>query len=181
MNEEIKAYTLHRTEIWKGSVGSFGIETVSLPNGKKAELAILKHPGAAAVVPFLDHDRVLLIRQYRHAVGGMIWEVPAGKLDRQEDPATCVKRELLEETGYHANRLEQTGMIYSTPGFSDERLYLFCAYDLYRGKRALEDHEVIETHEVRLNQALAMVDRGEIVDAKSIAALFHVVRRMQVR
>jgi ADP-ribose pyrophosphatase len=182
MNEpEKRGRTLRRKEIWRGSVGSFGIERVALPNGKETDLAILKHPGAAAVVPFLNRERILLLRQYRHAVRGMIWEVPAGKLDEAESPEQCVMRELLEETGYSANRIEKTGMIYSTPGFSDERLYLFCAYDLFPGERALEEHEVIETHEVPLSEALAMVDRGEICDAKSVAALFHVSRRTNNR
>lgn len=169
--------TLRRKEIWRGSVGSFGIERVALPNGKETDLAILKHPGAVAVVPFLNSERVILLRQYRHAIGKMIWEVPAGKLDGAETPETCVARELLEETGYSAKRIERTGMIYSTPGFSDEQLYLFCAYDLTPGEQALEEHEVIETHEVPLDEALVMVDRGDICDAKSVAALFHVTRR----
>ncbi len=178
MNEaKERGRTLRRKEIWRGSVGSFGIERVALPNGKKTDLAILKHPGAAAVVPFLNSERILLLRQYRHAVGGTIWEVPAGKLDEGESPEKCVARELLEETGYSAKRVEQTGMIYSTPGFSDERLYLFCAYDLFPGERALEENEIIETHEISLSEALAMVDRGDICDAKSVAALFHVARR----
>jgi ADP-ribose pyrophosphatase len=179
-NKEKTGHTLQRTELWKGSVGSFGIEQVCLPNGKQIELAILKHPGAVAVVPFLDEERILLLWQYRHAAGGMIWEVPAGKLDGAEDPTECVRRELVEETGYHAGRIEQTGMILSTPGFSDERLYLFCAYDLHPGERAPEEYEVIETYEFTLQEAVSMVDRGEIVDAKSIAAIFHAMRRKKI-
>jgi len=178
---EKRGRTLRRVEIWRGSVGSFGIERVALPNGKETDLAVLKHPGAAAVVPFLNNEHIILLRQYRHAVGATIWEVPAGKLDGAENPEACIERELLEETGYSAKRIERTGMIYSTPGFSDERLYLFCAYDLSPGKKALEEHEVIETHKVPLSEALAMVDRGDICDAKSVAALFHVARRMANR
>ena len=169
--------TLKRQEVWKGSVGSFGIEQVVLPNGNQATLAVLKHPGAAAVVPFLDAERILLLRQYRHAVGGMIWEAPAGKLEPGESPEACMERELLEETGFRAARLELLGKILTTPGFSDEVIYLYRASGLARGERRLDAHEVIDVHEMALAEALSMVDRGEIIDAKTVAALFHVARR----
>jgi ADP-ribose pyrophosphatase len=171
--------TLSRRVVNVSSVGSFGIEEVALPNGKTATLAILKHPGAAAVVPFLDDDTVIMLHQYRHAAGGPIWEAPAGKLDPGEDPADCAARELQEETGYRAGRLELLGKMLSTPGFSDEVIYLFEARDLTAGERRLEGNEVIETHQIALEQVLGMVDRGEITDAKTIAALFHVARRIQ--
>ncbi len=169
--------TLSRQVVNESSVGSFGIERVALPNGRTAELAILKHPGAAAVVPFLDDDTIVMLRQYRHAAGGTIWEAPAGKLDPGERPEACALRELEEETGYRAGRLELLGKIHTTPGFSDEVIYLFVARDLEGGERRLAGNEVIETHPVALEQALDMVDRGEITDAKTIAALFHVARR----
>lgn len=172
-----KGHTVQRRQIWQGSVGSFGLEEVILPNGRKAELAVLNHPGAAAVVPFLDDERIILLWQYRHAAGGMIWEIPAGKLEPDEEPAECIRRELIEETGYSAQRIEQTGMIHTTPGFSNERIYLFCAYGLVPGHRSLDADEVIETYPIPIDEVLAMVSRGEITDAKTIAALFHVVRR----
>lgn len=159
-----------------GPVGTWVAEDVELPNGRRAELHTLRHPGAAAVVPFLADDRILLLRQYRHAVGGYLWEVPAGKLDPGEAPEACAARELEEETGYRAGRLERTGEIVTTPGFADERIHLFCARELTPGRRAHEGGEVIEVHEVGLEDALAMVDRGELIDAKSIAALFHAAR-----
>jgi ADP-ribose pyrophosphatase len=169
--------TLKRNVLWEGSVGSFGIESVRLPNGRTATLAVLQHPGAVAVVPFVDGERIVMLRQYRHAARGTIWEVPAGKLDGGEDPASCAERELLEETGYRAGRLVATGKVFTTPGFSDEVIYLFCAYELQRGQSAHEAHEIIETHEMALEEALRMVDRGEIIDAKTIAALHHAERR----
>ena len=128
-------------------------------------------------MPFLSDDRILLLRQYRHAAGGYIWEIPAGKLDPGEEPQACAERELAEETGYRARRIEQTGVILTTPGFTDERIYLFSAFDLEPGVTAHEVSEVIELHEVPFEEALAMVDRGEIVDAKTLAALFHACRR----
>jgi ADP-ribose pyrophosphatase len=170
-----------RRVLWEGSVGSFGLDTVVLPGGQLAELAILHHPGAAAVVPFLDRERIVLLRQFRHAAGGTIWEVPAGKLDAGEDPAFCAARELAEETGYRAGRLERTGEILTTPGFTDERIQLFCAYDLVAGATAHEHHEVIRTEILPLARALALIDAGEISDGKTIAALFFAARRHGAR
>jgi ADP-ribose pyrophosphatase len=170
-----------RRVLWEGSVGSFGLDTVVLPGGQRTELAILHHPGAAAVVPFLDHDRVVLLRQFRHAAGGTLWEVPAGKLDGGEDPAVCAARELAEETGYRAGRLERTGAIFTTPGFTDERIHLFCAYDLAPGATAHEHHEVIRTEVLPFARALEMIDAGEITDGKTIAALFLAARRHGAR
>jgi ADP-ribose pyrophosphatase len=170
-----------RRVLWQGSVGSFGLDTVVLPTGQRTELAILRHPGAAAVVPFLDRERVVLLRQFRHAAAGTIWEVPAGKLDAGEDPARCAARELAEETGYRARRLERTGMIFTTPGFTDERIHLFCAFELSPGASAHEHNEVIRTEVVPLAQALEMIDAGEISDGKTIAALFLAARRYGAR
>ncbi len=166
-----------RRIIHRGKFLLHAIEEVVLPNGNRVELEIISHPGAAAVVPFLSDDRILLLRQYRHAAGGYIWEIPAGKLDPGEEPRACAERELAEETGYRARRIEQTGVILTTPGFTDERIYLFSAYDLEPGVTAHEVSEVIELHEVPFEEALAMVDRGEIIDAKTLAALFHSCRR----
>ncbi len=163
----------------QGSVGSFNLEEVELPSGKRIELEMLRHPGAAAVVAFLDDDRILLLRQYRYAAGGTIWEIPAGKLDPGEDPESCALRELEEETGYRAKRIEKTGVILTSPGFTDERIHLFCAHDLERGHLAHESAEQIEVHEVPFSEALAMIERGELIDAKSIVALYQVARLRQ--
>ena len=160
----------------EGPVGRWVEEVVALPNGKHATLQVLHHPGAAAVVPFVSRDRILLLRQYRHAAGGFIWEVPAGKLDPGESPEHCAARELEEETGFRAGRLQRTGSILTTPGFTDERIQLFCAFDLEPGQLAQEDQEVIEIHELEFSDVLEMTDREEIVDAKTIAALFHAAR-----
>jgi ADP-ribose pyrophosphatase len=163
--------------IHESRVGRWVAETVDLPNGRVVTLETLRHPGAAVVLPFVAEDRILLIRQFRHAAGGYLWEAPAGKLDAGESPETCARRELEEETGYRAGRLEKTGEILSTPGFTDERLHLFCAWDLTRGRIAHEEAEVIEIHEIPLAEALAMVDRGDLIDAKTIVSLFHAARR----
>jgi ADP-ribose pyrophosphatase len=168
---------LSRRVLWEGSVGSFGLDQVELPGGTRAELALLRHPGAAAVVPFVDALHVVLLRQFRHAAGGVIWEVPAGKLDAGEDPAICAARELEEETGYRAARIVRTGEIFTTPGFTDERIHLFSAHELTPGTQAHEAHEVIQSEVVPLALALEWIERGEIRDAKTIAALYLAARR----
>ena len=165
-----------RRILHRGRVGSFGLEEVDLPSGQRVTLEMLRHPGAAAVVPFLETDRILLLRQYRHAAGEFIWEVPAGKLDPGEAPDACALRELEEETGYRAGELVRSGVILTSPGFTDERIHLFCAFRLEPGTLAHEATELIEVHRVEFGEALQMIDRGEIVDAKSIVALHHAKR-----
>lgn len=160
-----------RRELHRGKVGSFGIETVTMPNGHVAHLEILRHPGASAIVPLHADGTVTLIRQYRHAAGGMIWEVPAGKLDPGEDPAECAKRELEEETGVSCGEVRHLITILTTPGFTDERIHLYVGTDLGEVPTRLEPDEVIERHRVPGAEALAMIRRGEITDAKSIIAL----------
>jgi ADP-ribose pyrophosphatase len=169
---------VRRQVLHRGKVGTFALVEVELPNGRSVTLQIVEHPGAAAVLPFLGPDRVLLLRQYRYAAGGTIWEVPAGKLDPGESPESCCARELEEETGYRAGRIVRTGEILTTPGFSDERIHLFSAHDLERGQTDHGHGEIIEVHEVGLEEAFAMVDRGEIVDAKTIVCLYHAARRV---
>ena len=153
-------------------------ERVRLPNGRVAELDIVRHPGASAVVPFEADDDVLLIRQYRHAAGGEILEVPAGKLDPGDTPASCAARELEEEAGRRAGRIEQLGWIFTTPGFTDEVIHLFAAFELETIPTRHEDDEVIEVLRVPLREAIDKVWRGEINDAKSALALLHAARRM---
>ena len=151
-------------------------ERVTLPNGNSVELDIVHHPGAAAVVPFVSASEVLLIRQYRFAAGGTILEVPAGKLDPGESPARCAARELEEEAGCRAGRLVELGWIWTTPGFTDERIFLFAAFDLEPVAHRHDPDEVIEPVRVSLDEALALVWRRELNDAKSALALLHAAR-----
>lgn len=146
-------------------------ETVELPNGHRVELDLLPHPGAAAVVPFLDDDHVLLIRQYRHATGGELLEIPAGKLDPGETPEACAVRELEEETGYRAGRLEKLGAIWTSPGFTDEIIHLFAAFELEKTEQRLEPDEIIELVPTALADALRDFGPGSVVDAKTAMAL----------
>jgi ADP-ribose pyrophosphatase len=153
-------------------------EIVALPNGREVELDIVHHPGAAAVVPFVSDDEVVLIRQFRHAAGGAILEVPAGKLDAGEPPERCAARELAEEAGYRAGRVVALASIWTTPGFTDEKIHLFAAFDLAPCKSRPEDDEVIETLHVPLARALDMIWTGELCDAKSALALIHAARHL---
>ena len=171
---------LSRTPIHRGRVLDLSLDRVVLPNGNEADLETIRHPGAAAVVPFVTEDEILLIRQFRWATGGWIYEIPAGKLDKHPDPETCARRELEEEVGRRAGRLESFGPIWTTPGFTDERIYLFAAYDLTPVPQALEADEVLTVVPMRWDRALDLARRGELADAKSLCAILHVVlRRME--
>jgi ADP-ribose pyrophosphatase len=161
-------------EVYKGRIVHLTVEDVTLPNGHAMSLEIVRHPGAAAVAALDDQRRVTLLRQYRHAAGGYLWEVPAGKLDDGEPPAMCAARELAEEVGLAAARLELMGSIVTTPGFTDEVIHLFAATGLRSVPNARGADEVIDTViTVPLPQAFDMIRRDEIRDAKTIAALVH--------
>ena len=162
---------------YRGYVIEVVSEEVELPNGHRVGLDIIRHPGAAAVVPFLSRDEVLLIRQYRHATGGTIFEVPAGKLEPGEAPEICAARELEEETGQRAGRLDLLGSIWTTPGFTDERIHLFAAHDLEECEQRLQKDEVIELLPMPLDEALELVWSGRMSDAKSALALIYAARK----
>lgn len=169
--------TVDRTSLWRGSVGDFGQERVVLPDGHEMTLAILKHPGAAAVLPFVSDSEIVLLRQYRHAALETLWEVPAGKLDPGETPLDCAARELTEETGYRAGRIEPLGSILTTPGFTDEVIHLFAARDLSKGASNTDEDEVLETVVLDFEEALQLVDQGQIRDGKTICTLLKAARR----
>lgn len=159
------------TLIRKGRVFDFYAETITLPNGVSMAMEIIRHPGAAAVVPVLDDGSILLLKQYRHAVGGFIWEIPAGTLDPGENARQCAERELIEETGYAARHFEQLTEITPLPAYSDERIHLFLATDLTRAAQNLDEDELLDVHRVALRQAIKMIADGEIQDAKTIVGL----------
>lgn len=164
-------------KVQRGVMLEMVTEEVELPGGRRAQLDLIRHPGASAVVPFLSDDEILLIRQYRYAAGGEIYEVPAGKLDPGESPEACAHRELEEETGYRAERLDSLGEILTTPGFTDERIHLFAADGLSPGQQNLDDDEVIQLVPIPLSQALEMVWSGALPDAKSALAILQAAQR----
>jgi ADP-ribose pyrophosphatase len=161
---------------YSGRVIAIDVETLRGPNGPAFELEIIRHAGAAAVVPLLspldsEDPTVLLIRQFRHAAGGVIWEIPAGVLRPGEHPEDCARRELKEETGASAGRIERLTTILTTPGFTDERIHLFVAMDITQGEPEQESDEFIEVRAMPLSKALEMGRDGEIQDGKTLAAL----------
>ncbi len=168
--------TLETKTVHEGRVISVHTETVRFPDGTTGILDVVRHPGASAVVPFLDDPAsadptVLLIRQFRHAAGRWLLEIPAGRLDIDETPEACAHRELLEETGCVAKRMERMTSILTTPGFSDERIHLFLATELTRGDTSHEVDEFIEPVTMPLSGALSRIATGEISDAKTALAL----------
>ena len=153
-------------------------ERFTLPSGRKLELDIVKHPGAAAIVPFISDTDVLLIRQYRHATRDTILEVPAGKIDAGESPFETAARELEEEVGQRAGRIEELGWIWTTPGFTDEKIYLYAGFDLEAADSRPEDDEIIEAFRISLDEALDLIWRGELTDAKSALTLIYAARQL---
>jgi ADP-ribose diphosphatase len=157
--------------IYQGRILQLGIETLTLPNGETLDLEIVRHPGGAAVVAVDERQHVCLLRQYRHASGGWLWELPAGKLEADEKPQTTAKRELLEEGGIEADQWQTLGDILVTPGFCDEVIHLFLARELTHLTAQPQVHEVIEVHWIPFEQALAQVFDGTLRDAKTMLGL----------
>lgn len=167
------------SRLYSGRIVNLDLDTVRFPDDSVGQLEMLRHPGASAVVPFLDppggaDPRVVLIRQFRHAADGYIWEIPAGRLDAGEAPERCAERELEEETGMRARRLERLTTIYTTPGFTDERIHLFLAEGLEPGAEHREADEFMELHTLRWSDVLAMIERGAITDGKTLVSLLFV-------
>ena len=162
--------------LYTGKVLNLDLDTVQFPDGSEGVLEMIRHSGASAVLPFLDHPadpdpRVVLIRQFRHAADSYVWEIPAGRLEPGEAPERCAHRELLEETGYSAIEMRPLTTIFTTPGFTDERIHIFLASGLAAGQAHREADEFLELHTLRWSQVLAMVGQGEIQDAKTLCAI----------
>ena len=159
--------TLH-----KGRVFNLVSENYTLENGVTSDMDFIQHPGAAAMVPMINSEEVVLIKQYRHAIREFIWEIPAGTLDLEETPLNCARRELIEEIGYSAHDWHQLATITPLPGCSDERIHIFLAMDLKPAVQHLDADEMIDVHKMNLSEVLQMIFAGQISDAKTISGLF---------
>ena len=161
-----------------GKIIKLDQDRIRYPDGSEAEVDIVRHPGASAVVPFLsdpegEDPQILLLRQYRYAADGYLYEIPAGRLDPGESPAACAARELKEETGCTAKQIEPLITMVTTPGFTDERIHLFIATDLTHGEAAREADEFADVIIMRLSEALELIQRGEIVDGKTALGILY--------
>ncbi len=162
---------LNTERVYDGKLLHIDRDQVLLPNGRETVLEIVRHPGASAVVPFVTEDEILLVRQFRYATEGYILEAPAGTLDPGEGPEACARREVEEEVGHRVGRLERLACIYTTPGFTDERIHLWTAHDLTPARQKLDADEVLSVVRLAFEDALEKVRTGEITDAKTICAL----------
>jgi ADP-ribose pyrophosphatase len=159
-----------------GRVLNLDLDTVRFPDGSVGELEMIRHPGASAVVPFVDdpvgtNPGVIMIRQFRHAADGYVWEIPAGRLDPGEAPEACARRELEEEAGVRAASLERLTTIFTTPGFTDERIHLFLATGLTDGTARREADEFVEVRELPWSDIMRLARQGEITDGKTLISL----------
>lgn len=179
------AERLSSRSIFEGRVIDLSVDRVRLPNGAEADLEYVHHLGAAVALPVESGDGgepyALLVRQYRYPTGGWLLEVPGGKLDGGEDPRECARRELAEEIGRRPGALEPLGWIWTTPGFTDEKIWLFLARDLEPAERALEQHEVLDLERLPLTEAVARAARGEIHDAKTVCTLLRAAAHLGLR
>lgn len=179
MNENETPGLIERKPVHKGRIVDLSIDTVRFPNGKTGELEMIRHSGASAVLPVLsdpeaEDPQILLIRQYRYASGGYMLEVPAGRPDQPgEDWEVCARRELEEETGMVAGTMIKLTEIFTTPGFTDEKIHLYMATDLTRGETKLDEDEFLDTEVMQLSEALGMIRDGGIQDGKTICTILY--------
>jgi ADP-ribose pyrophosphatase len=169
---------LSSRRVHSGRIINLDIDTVRFPNGSTGELEMIRHPGASAIVPFLgdpagDDPQILLLKQYRYAAEEFLYEIPAGRLDPGEEPIDCARRELMEETGCVAERVEHLYTFYTTPGFTDEKIHAFMAVGLKRGENRLEADEFITVETMTLSRALGLIEKGEIKDAKTALGILY--------
>jgi ADP-ribose pyrophosphatase len=170
--------TIASRRVFTGKILALDVDQVRFPDGSAGELEVIRHPGASAIVPFLsdptgDDPQILLLRQYRYATSGYLYEIPAGKLDPGESPHACAARELREETGCIAEQIEHLCTTYTTPGFTDEQIHIFLASGITRGDAATEVDEFLEVHTMPLSRAIAMIQEGDIQDAKTALGVLY--------
>jgi len=169
------AKILKSTVVYEGPVFGVRRDEVLEPGGVRATREVVTHPGSVVVLPVLDDGRVVLIRQYRHAVRQYLWELVAGRIDAGETPKRAAARELLEETGYRAKRFSVFLDVFPTPGFVEERMFILLAEGLKAGEAQPEEDEKIEVRTYSVKELKQMIRRGKLRDAKSVAGILYYV------
>ena len=177
-HKDLAEEILSRDLVFSGGLFKVEVRQVRLANGRHATREVVKHGGAVALVPILDRDQVLLVRQFRSAVGEALLEIPAGTLEQGETPEACAARELEEETGYRAGRLEPLFSSYLAPGYSSEMLHTFLALDLERTTPHTDSDELVAVETISLREAPRMIRSGLIRDAKTICGLLLAASRL---
>ena len=165
---------LSHERVYHGTVFDIDRDRVRMPNGREVTVDVVRHPKSVVLLPVPQPGHVILIKQYRYAADDFIYEIPAGKLDGGEKPEVCAERELCEETGCTAEKIEHLYTFYTTPGFTDERIHTFMATGLTRGSVSHEKDEFMSLETVTLSQALELIRTGVLKDAKSALAILYV-------
>ena len=163
--------TVKETVIYNGNYLDLINVDVKLPNGNSSNRDIIKHPGACAIIPFLNDNEIILLEQFRKPLDKTILEIPAGKLDKNEEPLSCAHRELEEETGYKAKNMIYLGSIATAPGFCDEIIHLYKASNLYKGTKSCDEDEFTDIKIFTLDKIKNMIKNGDIIDTKTISIL----------
>lgn len=168
---DFKEKTINKELLCKNNFLTWNLLEVELPDGSRSKRNLIEHPGAAAILPILDDGKILLVKQYRKAIESETLEIPAGKLDKGENPEICAKRELEEETGYKAKNIEYLGKIATAPGFCNEIIHLYKATGLIKGKKHTDEDEFTENILVTMDELKKMIKSGEIIDCKTLSIL----------
>lgn len=173
MKKSFSSSMINSSCTYRGSYINVFINEFSSNDGRTFKQEVVLHPGAVAILPFLDENTVVMIRNERYAVQETLWELPAGTLEINEQPLETAKRELLEETGYRATHMHAMTQLLSTPGFCTEKMHAYVATDLSLEKQSLDESEKISVHPLPIKEVMEMIHKGDIIDAKTIAIFLY--------
>jgi ADP-ribose pyrophosphatase len=181
LSDHLIEKTLQSESIFKGKIIDVKIEEVELPNGKTSKREIVKHSGAVAVIALTDNNQIVMVKQFRKPLERTLVEIPAGKLEEGEAPAASARRELEEETGYKPENLDYVTSFYTSPGFADEIVHLYYSDELVKSAPQTDDDEFVELMEISLNEALDLIQKKEIYDAKTVYAVQYLQLRQMIQ